>query len=136
MRVRVAASAVRRRVGLESSGRTWPFFQNLTSRAELFGTSLVLGAEVGVFSNAKEVVERNVGKVADGCRFGRLGGDAFSDAPARDADWDGKLGLRDWILAAVALDLLLDGLPVLWGVAITVAWVQLCIQFEVRADGT
>jgi hypothetical protein len=51
-------------------------------------------------------------------------------------DRDSELGLGDWVLAPVAFDLLFDGFPIRGRVAITVAGVQFCIQFEVRADGT
>jgi hypothetical protein len=60
----------------------------------------------------------------------------LANAPVRDAYGDGKLGLWDWILAPVAFDLLLEGLPVLGSVAIAVAGVQSGIQVKVCADGT
>jgi hypothetical protein len=104
--------------------------------SELLRTALVVGTKVGVFANPQKVIEGGVGEITDGLGFGRLRVEALLDAPARDADWDCELGLRDWILATVAFDLLLEGLPVLGGVAIAVAGVQSCIQFEVRADGT
>jgi hypothetical protein len=95
VRLRVAASAERRRARPELSGRTWPFFQNFTSR--LVHRWAVAGFDAGVFADAEEAAERSVGEVANGLGFGRLRLQAFGGTPTGDRDWDGKLGLWDWV---------------------------------------
>jgi hypothetical protein len=73
---------------------------------KLFSASCVLRSMVGVFANAKEIVECCDGEVANRLGFWRGGVEAVSDAPVWDTDWDCELGLRDWIVATVAFDLL------------------------------
>ena len=106
------------------------------THSKLFGPSRVLGAVIGVLANTQEIIERDVGEVADRLGFGGSRAKAFFDTPVWDRDWDGELRLRDRVLTSVALNLLLKRLPVAGGVAVAIARIQPCSQFEVRAEGT
>jgi hypothetical protein len=97
---------------------------------------VLLGPQAGAFADAQEAAEGGVGQIAHDSGFWGGSFEAFSDAPARDADWNCELGLRDGVRTAAALWLVLKCLPALGGCAVAAARVGPRVQFEVRDDGT
>lgn len=77
--------------------------------AELCGAAALLGVGVGVLSYPEEEEEGDDAKVTLGCLDGRwVVGCVGVVEVVKDLDWDGKLGLRRWILSMIAFEEFLD----------------------------